>query len=877
MLAPAPLSFVGNAAAATYEGPCSAPEAEIDGQSQLMELRLYRETEDKLTTDLDYGSGENNQIQLAPGQSVDFRLDRNLVEELILGSVDVDGNLVGTLDFYGSQDTITGGEAHLQATLFDGAIEIGQGETDNPIDNGPWGSDHYEIDIDWTESKPYTMGEDDLIILELENVDNEDTINLDYDSDNSAETHLTLRFQSVRCIEVSTEMLNLATPDIANDRVDSDHFEPNLPAEFARVFVWGSDEDDTDKDIDYTGGLLDSLGPQNIESVRVLIYRDGEKDDPYFDEAADHENSTDEDWLNYEAPAWDYSEEPNLDWGSHYNAEVEITDIQGNLFNRSLTITMDHWGAFMYLPDEDPDGEVAIGGSREMNFKVLNSGGDPDTFTVTPSAVPANWTIVPEERELDINAGQEKEAQFTIYAPTDDEFVGDRAVIIFTAESEQAPSVQPKEFKITTTTTIGAQYEVECYFLAGDTVTTEKAVSAQMNKPNEFNFTLANLGQDTDSFEVEGLWPGDISDWDVDFYFEDQGDSPENPYMVENIPRKDNDEPDQNKVEMIAVVEPATGGDDETALLTIRATSQGNTSAYHDIYLSVTRSKGVTLTTDKPHVANGIPGNPVTFDLTIESSQDGDHTYKLETPTTPSGISGRFTDSSGDTIKDITLEKDDRENIKFVTDDLPDDITYTSGGYLFSLRAEDVADSEVYFSLPVSFNIAQNVKFSMDTDKSRQEGNPDGTITFKLEITNSGNTEDTFVITPKSIPGGYKLTIRPSASVDILPEQTKEITIQVNIPDDALNGQKETIEIEVKATKADQTQTQKFTIEIKADFGERMQQVIEDNWYLLMLAPLLIIGYIVWSRSVAYDDEEEDDDLDTTPTSTVDEDFDDWE
>ena len=874
MVLPTPLSPVVNATAETYVGPCTAEAAEITGQSKEMEMRLFRETEDKLTTDLDYGSGGNNQVQLAPGQSVDFRLETDVLEDLILESVNVGGDRVASLTFWGSLDSLSGA-ADLRATIFDGGTEIGQGETDNPMDNTFLTSERYDIDVTWTANKPYTLQQGHRIVLELENIDGEEGINIDYDVDTDAETHLTMRFQSLTCLEVSTEMYDLVT-EVANDRKDTDHFEPNLPAEYSRVFVWGSDEDVTDGDILYDGGMLDALGRDNLDEVQVLIYRDGERDDPYFDETAIRTNSTDEDWLNYRAPAWDYSEEPGLDWGSHYNAEVQVTDLQGHIFNRSIPLTMDHWGSFMYLFDDDPDGELAIGGSREMNFKVRNSGGDPDTFMVTPSAVPSNWTIVPDEQELDINPGQEKEAQFIIYAPTDDEFVGDRAVIIFTAESQQAPSVQPKEFKITSTTQIGAQYEVELYFLAGDTVTYERSVSAQMNKPNEFNFTLANLGQDTDSFEIEGLWPSDVFDWDVDFVFEPQG-SQDNPYLVNDIPRKDSDDKDQNKVELIAIVEPGTGGDKEEAELTIRATSQGNTSSTHEIYLTVTRSKGVTLTTSKPYIANGIPGNPVTFDLTIESSQDGDHTYKLSS-NTPSELSGKFTDGSGTTLVDVTLEKDERKSIKYQVDDLPDDITYLDGGYVISLLVEDVADSDVRFPLSVSFNIAQNVKFSLDPGKTRVEGKPGDEIYLKLEINNDGNTADSFTISWNSGPSGWKFSINPNP-VSIGAEQSQMVTIRVTIPDDALNGEKEIIELAIKAANADQTQSQKFTVEIKADFGERMKQVIEDNWYLLMLAPLMIIGYIVWSRSVAYEDdeEEEDQDYDEPDTSSSDDDFDDWD
>ena len=881
LVAPAPLSPVGYAVAADYAGPCTAQAAEISDQSKEMELRLYRESEDRLTTDLDYGTGENNQIQLAPGQSVDFRLDRTLVHEMILSSVDVGGDLVATLDFWGSTSSFSGGEANMMAILWDGSTEIGRGETDPPMDNTPLTSESYDIDIEWDdpwkgEDPSYTVQEDHRFTLELINDDDQDSINFDYDIESDAETRLTMNFQSVACLEVSTEMLDLAT-DVVNDRIDTDHFEPNLPADHSKIFVWGSDDDDNDRDIDYDGGLLDSLGRDNLEEVRVLVYRDGEEENPYFDEEADLSNSTNDDWLNYEVDAWDYSEE-SLDWGSHYNVEVQAIDLQGNIFNRIVPITMDQWGAYMYLPDDDPQGDVSIGGSRELVFRVRNSGGDPDTFTVSSSVVPNNWTLTPQDHELSINPGQEKEARFTLYAPTDDDFVGDSAVIIFTAESEQAPSVRPKEFKITTTTRVGAQYEVELYFLVGDTVTHENSVSAQMNKPNEFNFTLANLGQDTDSFEIEGIWPGDVFDWKADFYFETQGDLADNPYLVEDIPRKDNDDPDQNKAELVAVVEPATGGTIETARLTIKATSQGNTSSTHEIYLTVTRSKGVTLKSDKPYIANGVPNNPVTFDLTIESSQEGDHTYKL-TANTPSGISGKFTDSSGSTLVDITLERDERKSIRYRVDDLPDDITYKDGGYVISLLAEDVADGDVRFPLSVSFNIAQNVKFSLDGGKTRLEGSPDETIVFKLEITNDGNTQDTFVITTKSVPGGYGVKFSPSATVVILPEQTKEITIQVSIPNDALNGQKRTVEIEVKATNADQTQTQKYTLEIKADFGERMQQAIEDNWYLLMLAPLLIIGYIVWSRSVAYEDEEEEGDETYGASSPArdDDDFDEWD
>jgi len=849
--------MMGNASA---EGD----DAEISEQERSVDLRLYDDTEQLLTPDLTYGAG--NSVTLAPTDDVNFLLDEALFTDMKLKAVDGSGEL-GARFLFWAYRAYSGGDAELEVTLMDGGTEIA---FDTETVTALFVSDPYTAELEWDTAyevaKEYDLEEGDRLELVIHNNGPSD-VTIEYDDDNNARTRVQTLCQSVRRIEISTEAPDLNTND---DRMDSEHFEPNLPADFASLFVWGHEDD---PDTDLLGGVLDAFGSDNVAEVWVMVYREGEQDDPYYEEESTLSDSDSEGWKNYELMEWDYSEE-SLDWGSHYRVETLVKDIQDNEFNRIVDITMDQYGAYLYLPDDDPSGEIAVGGSREFNFKVRNTGGDSDTITVTPSGFPNNWTILPESDELALNPGQEKDSVFTLFAPDDPEFVNEEALVKFTASSDGASSVQPKEFELTTATTVGAQYDVELFYRDGDTILHDISVSAQMAKPNEFNFTLANLGQDTDDFEVEGIWPGDIADWKVDVYRDDHG-ARDNPFLVEDVPRKDQDFPEQNEAQLMVVVEPATGGDAETAMLTLKATSQGNTSVSHSIYMNITRSKGVTLRPSSPggnYRSNAIPDSQVTFDLVIESSQADSHTYQL-TSQLPSGLSGKFTDVQGGSLIDISLEKDETQGLKFVVDDLPSDITYKDGGYVISLLAEDVEDSDVKFQLSVSFNIAQDVKFSISVKTSRVEGTPDETVSFELDITNDGNTADTFIVSLNSGPSGYDVSFKPKSSVFIEAGESESLTIRVSIPDDAVNGDKVELVIEVSATDTDQTQTKKLKIEVEADFQERMMQVLENNWYLLLLIPLLVIGYVAWSRNIAY--EEEDDDYDTG--SSASDDFEDWD
>lgn len=848
-----------------------AEEAENDsaltGQEVDMELRLYHGAQYYLGTDLSYGDGDEQQTTIGASGSKEFLIDIDTLKAAMrIHSIDSGEEEAARLEFYASSGI---GSSTLDGELRKGSTAIASGSEQV----SSFTSQRYTMILDWEGSRTFEdLDEGDTFSLYLSTTGSDITFNYD-DNDNDA--HLEMRFQTVQHIEVSTEMLDLTTPD-PGDRYNTREVPPYMVEEYARLYFWGTEGDVAFKNGDeFDGGVQDAFGSGNLDDVRVKIYREGEEADPYFNSLATPiTDASTEGWVNYPAQVWEYaSDSSELDPGNHYRLEVEVRDIQGHVFNRSITLKMEQYGVYMYLPDDDPDREVGVGASTEYSFTVRNTGGVTDVIKVKPSVIPNGWNISHDERSTgSLAPGSEATITFNLQAPDDVSRVAERVPITFTAESEGAPAVDERTFQLDTETLIGAQYNVDLHFDDDGTPVKDQEVQGLINQNNDYNFTLTNLGQDADTFTVEAFFPGtnsDLAAWDTFIVWD--GTAYKDSAEVGPVARKGTDE---SVLELIVRVEPESAGSTERGMLSIKATSQSNTSAHDTIFMNISRVASIDLRTPSPGSGDdrktGNAGNELVFLLNLQSFQTGERTYELSY-TTSNGITGKFTDSGGTEQTIFDLDEKEIITLRFLAK-LPTDLTYTEGDYLINLKVVDGEDNSIEDFLAVRVNIVQKVDFTLPSPpSSKQKAAPDDNIYFKLKIKNTGNKKDSFIVSLKKTPSGYEVDLSDN-TVEVSPDQIVTVTITVRVDPDANNGDEEIIEVEVESATTQEKQTRKFTVEVESDFGERMTKVLEDySWLLIFLFLAVGMGLYAWSRS-GYEEYDEEDD-----TSGEGDDFNDWE
>ncbi|MDP6847135.1 MAG: hypothetical protein QF366_05830, partial [Candidatus Poseidoniia archaeon] len=404
----------------------------------------------------------------------------------------------------------------------------------------------------------YTFDSGHYIIVELENDGGSDVnLGLDTGTDGDTPSRLVVKTNPVRDITVLTEAFNLETSD-DDDRQATDRFEPNLPAELARAF--------------FSGTALNAFGAYDVKSVRVQV--DDPDDEELFDrEVTPTDRGDGSGTVEFDDITWNYND-PEQPAAMHtgsgdYTVRVSAVDQQGHFYWVELQVEMDEYG--VYLWTEERQQTVAVGGTTTYQLTVYNSGAESDSVVITPSETPSDWTVSPETWESgSLNPGGSDTATFTVEVANDVEMVGDSVVISFSAESQNAPSSQPKVFALTTTTTVGAEFMVGLYFEEGTQHVTATEVEAVTGKWNAFELRVANLGQVSDSIDLSAS--GQLPDWDVEFEYDGDRDSG---ITIDGLPREE----DGNHVANVTVwVRPAEGGGEDTSSIQLKGTSQSNTT-----------------------------------------------------------------------------------------------------------------------------------------------------------------------------------------------------------------------------------------------------------------------------------------------------------
>ena len=853
-----------------------ATAEEVEGQEQDVALYLYTYNGiGRLHTMETGGHGDAEQVGIQPGSSVFFALNLSLQANLPVNSWRTE---VGFhIYLYANSADFNSGHLNLyvrDGTTMTGGDVLASGDMNIPTviqtNNGE------NVDIFWEDDygPTHSFASGNYIVLELEN-DGDNAVNLELDSGKSgdAPSRLMTSTNPVRDITVVTQSYNLATSD-PGDLTDTENFKPNLPSDISKMFI--------------SGTALNAFGTYDITDFRVEVL---DSDDAILfsgdttSEAVDTDGDDSLDTNRFEDDiVWNYND-PAKPSGNHkgkgiYPVRVSAVNQQGNVFSLDKSIQMDAYGVYLYTLETDQN--VAVGATVEYQISVMNSGDEDDQFTVEPSETSENWLVEPSDwTSSTLSPGDEEEVTFTISVSDSTEMVGKSAVVVFTAQSENAVVKETATFDLETKTSVGAEYDVSLYFEdeASGQAVSSLSTTGVAGEWNQYTLSVANLGQATDSVQL--LAQEVPSDWNIKFEY---GDLNSSSITADGIPRSGDG---YNVANVTVWVRPAQSESNvESANIEIIGLSQGNTSKSDTAILSITRTFGLVLSVT-PQGSSGIfdrkeAGEQFEVDLLLESLLKNQSTFSLDIPDLPAGWSFNFKEN-GATVTETSLEGGESKPLDlFIT--VGSQAVYDKDGYSFNAMAEKIAtasEASVFARLPITVFLRLDSGFELTSLKYRETLEPGESYTFQLNIDNLANGNDEFTLSASSVPSGWRVVFPNGNTFDVEAARSVTVPIQVTVGDKARDGDEESVMITVASQLANQEKQQNFVIEVEQGFTDRLSSSFVDLWYIFVfLGLVIVIGTVTYYRQEDYDwDEDYSEETDATvPRSdeSSDDEWDDW-
>jgi uncharacterized membrane protein len=370
--------------------------------------------------------------------------------------------------------------------------------------------------------------------------------------------------------------------------------------------------------------------------------------------------------------------------GTTVKCNSELTIIVGQSYGATISMTTSQ------LNNIEP------GTSATTAVTVENTGNGLDNFRVTPSALPAGWSVELDQNVIALDSKHTPERKetvgVTVSLPTDALATEVVNIVLSVAPSSGG---QPYD-EVTLSVSVAAVHEFE-------TISTAMTQTGKKNNEVKFPFEIDNTGNVEDSFRLSVISQTASPGWS--FYFEDEAGNRFTEVAVDARMSK----------QIFCVV--AISDTDEYTTLTIRVTNKddsnsidGNSDGIPDNQRELkftafltTRDYAMDVRLENGGL-NGrtgelilAPGDDETIGLWLRNMGNGDDIAKIEL-TGLTGIATRTIYSTGLPIGDELAVPFgygiwDENNSRFVTD---------ASGVPYLENTADAAEEEMYFTLNLS-------------------------------------------------------------------------------------------------------------------------------------------------------------------------------
>jgi uncharacterized membrane protein len=472
----------------------------------------------------------------------------------------------------------------------------------------------------------------------------------------------------------------------------------------------------------------------------------------------------------------------NATLSANYVIRFEATSrAGGNVSEAQLTISIElHYG--VALTASRADTPAAPNTTIDLEVEVENLGNIKDTFDITIVNLPGSlWTAEPTVDELTVPADGEGYFNVTVDVPE-----GVRAgtyEVLVRATSTVDPTL-PRE-RDTIPLNISIAFNVSATGPEGRVnILPEQVNIVQVQIKNE------GLGMDTFKLSIEDP----LGDWAV--------------------PAATMVTLDPGWTAVVDVsLEPPVDAEAGDYTLKVKATSANDpmVSAIARITLRVGQIYAVAVTPVTWQV-DGVQGQTVSSEFTVENQGNGEDTIRLFVITPPGALLDANLNKSF-----IELKPDESFKVTLRIEALTD---ATAGTYLIEVEARSEggiqpAKAMVTYILPAEYGV--DVKTGDGQGQVRIDSSIGGTEQFSVKVTNIGNGVDTFELfinsSDTNLPTWFGFD---EDEVTISPGQSKVILVSIAVPSMAMAGSN-SFEVVATSTIGDATDSMRGDIIIDQD------------------------------------------------------------
>ena len=588
-------------------------------------------------------------------------------------------------------------------------------------------------------------------------------------------------------------------------------FYPNYPDEAQRY-------------IEFRGTVKDAFGPYDVFNVTITMQGafTGQ-------EATYTYNAMDDDGkfsLEYTYPAGMTAKD--------YTYTAEVTINSGREFSKQNHLTMAEFGA--YLECAEPNGEGVPNEVVTFEIDVYNIGGASDIIELvaTPSPTLTGWV-----------------ASFQGGSKTDTLLPGE---------------VDTKTLEVTVSATAGKNEECEVevkgipsnnknyYLNPAINVVSLPNVGFEFNPPAilekqlptnggyaDYEFTLRNVGQESDIYTVTGGSPSD-SGWSAEFYS-----PPSTATKVSNVEyqielESYNDakftyrvtaEPNPSSKLMKLDVQATGTNATEKIVHTTKTTIE---SLPGELKLSAVNDQTTKeVTPDKPIDENDTMS--VTFNL-IAENEDQIETFSvnLDLENLPNDWDYSFSSSNFN----VGPEKDKSFSLTLTIPSTTE--ADANDRYQFSVIAK-YGDTEANLGLKVTIPEVFDIEITAEeTELEVEAGN---TIIYELTVINKGNVVDEDVDITVTEIFGWVITI--SKPIITLGEYNTAISVSISITPstDIESGEKGIVDVKVRVNGEIISNTINLKTTVKKSVDTELKDFFVDYWYIVFIAAIIIVFTLI--------------------------------
>jgi len=416
--------------------------------------------------------------------------------------------------------------------------------------------------------------------------------------------------------------------------------------------------------------------------------------------------------------------------------------------------------------DESNTGFSEVTRNEEISaeFVVSNTGTFDDTYVLSVSwddEYELGWESVANQDTVSVSSGSQEVISFTFQSPVQGVYEGDSMDFVVKATSQNS-----------TTTSDSRQQTLEIDMIYAVDIYLRESTSKDGNRGDDIYYSIEvkNVGESSEEFAIE---VGDLP-WD---------------WMAAPSESELELDPDESQIITLEVSIPNTAAEDEYAFIQVFARVQ--TSSYDYIYgfcdTNTTVNDGLAYAVDiLPDAIDKqvIPGGQILYSLYVTNNGDSSDSYSLEL----SDMTQLGWGSNLSQFSIIDLGPGDETvvtmNVTSPTDSLENDWALSFVEVTSSNRGQFSDSTEMNTSVRIPVR-----DLSLSVDMAQKGGNPGTTVTYTINLENTGTDPDDFVLSIVRCEdcNAWGVSLETYEVSDLEDGTVTEIEFYVDVPSSAKN------------------------------------------------------------------------------------------